>query len=679
MFVRLQDCVSDVVVCSTGAPQGTVLSPFLFTLYTSDFTYSTDSCHLQKFSDDTAIVGCVSEGNDCEYRKVIMDFVEWCELNHLQVNASKTKEMVIDFSRKPSSDIAPVNIQGLDIERVRTYKYLGVHLNNKLDWTDNTDSLYKKGQSRLYMLRRLGSFGVCRPLLRTFYETVVVMVCMLSGSCAPCVFLSCVHCLSSATVPSATVPEAEISSATVPSATVPEAKISSATVPETMCRSALLAFFCWRSARPLWVSVWPSSPTTLPEGVRRRRSPEEVRRRPPEKVNRRIDAGPLEGLSPSAGGFLPPAGSLPSPAAKGGSPAAPPAKGGSAFAAVVGRLRDFTFAAIASHQRRFAVGLQRVYAFVSAAVGLPRGSASAAGGIATVPEAYVFASAVGLLRVPAFATIVRPPEGSCLHLPFAAVTGRLRVFIDAAGRQSFHVTIAITSHPKVFASATVRQRVITDAAGHQRRFAVGLRRASAFAVAAGHQKVPAFVFAFAVAAGHQKVPAFVFALQRNSASVFGLPRDPAFVFPAVGLSKGSASAVASIAGRRRVPGFAVAAGRRRGSDPTIFAAPCSVSSPEGSAYAISCQLRASAPIAGPLTALGAHSCLMLVGQHAYPPGRPPEGFCSDSAPDLHFPRLVLPNPSSKPPPPIPNPSSAHPPPSLLRLFGLSWGHLEAVP
>ncbi|KAI3357206.1 hypothetical protein L3Q82_015663, partial [Scortum barcoo] len=86
----------------------------------------------------------LKEGNDCEYRKVIMDFVDWCELNHLQVNASKTKEMVIDFSRKPSSDIAPVNIQGLDIERVRTYKYLGVHLNNKLDWTDNTDSLYKK-------------------------------------------------------------------------------------------------------------------------------------------------------------------------------------------------------------------------------------------------------------------------------------------------------------------------------------------------------------------------------------------------------------------------------------------------------------------------------------------------------------------------------------------------------
>ncbi|KAI3356778.1 hypothetical protein L3Q82_003316 [Scortum barcoo] len=54
----------------------------------------------QNFSDYIAIVGCVSEGNDCEYRKVIMDFVDWCELNHLQVNASKTKEMVIELQQE---------------------------------------------------------------------------------------------------------------------------------------------------------------------------------------------------------------------------------------------------------------------------------------------------------------------------------------------------------------------------------------------------------------------------------------------------------------------------------------------------------------------------------------------------------------------------------------------------
>lgn len=94
------------------------------------------SCPIVSLSKKKKIIRknkCVSEGNDCEHRKVIMDFVNWCELNHLQINASKTKEMAIDFSRKPSSNIAPVNIQGLHIQIVRKNKYLGVHLNNKTE------------------------------------------------------------------------------------------------------------------------------------------------------------------------------------------------------------------------------------------------------------------------------------------------------------------------------------------------------------------------------------------------------------------------------------------------------------------------------------------------------------------------------------------------------------------
>ncbi|KAF7711488.1 hypothetical protein HF521_000499, partial [Silurus meridionalis] len=60
-----------------------------------------------------------------------------------------------------------------DIVRVDSYKYLGVHLNNKLDWTDNTEAIYKKGQSRLFLLRRLRSFGVQGELLKTFFDSVV--------------------------------------------------------------------------------------------------------------------------------------------------------------------------------------------------------------------------------------------------------------------------------------------------------------------------------------------------------------------------------------------------------------------------------------------------------------------------------------------------------------------------
>ncbi|XP_054643404.1 uncharacterized protein LOC129187756 isoform X2 [Dunckerocampus dactyliophorus] len=90
--------------------------------------------------------------------------------------------MIINFQRK-TSHFTPVNIQGADIELVDSYKFLGVHLNNKLDWSVNTHALYKKGQSRLHLLRRLRSFGVCRTLLRTFYDSVVASAIFYAVGC----------------------------------------------------------------------------------------------------------------------------------------------------------------------------------------------------------------------------------------------------------------------------------------------------------------------------------------------------------------------------------------------------------------------------------------------------------------------------------------------------------------
>ena len=181
-YVRLQHCVSDRVVSNTGAPQGTVLSPFLFTLYTTDFGHNTESCHLQKFSDDSAVVGCISKGDEEEYRAVVGDFVTWCEQNHLQLNVTKTKELVVDL-RRAKAPVAPVSIHGVQVDIVEEYKYLGVYLDHKLDWTRNTEAVYKKGLSRLYFLRRLRSFNICRTMLRMFYESVVASAILYAIVC----------------------------------------------------------------------------------------------------------------------------------------------------------------------------------------------------------------------------------------------------------------------------------------------------------------------------------------------------------------------------------------------------------------------------------------------------------------------------------------------------------------
>lgn len=67
-YVRVENCVSDAVVSSTGVPQRTVLSPFLFTLCTSDLRYDMETCHLQNFSDDSAVVGCIRRRDVAEYQ-----------------------------------------------------------------------------------------------------------------------------------------------------------------------------------------------------------------------------------------------------------------------------------------------------------------------------------------------------------------------------------------------------------------------------------------------------------------------------------------------------------------------------------------------------------------------------------------------------------------------------------
>ena len=52
------------------------------------------------------------------YRSLVEDFVQWCKLNHLQLNTANTKEIVVDFRRsKPA--LLPVSIEGVNVDMVK--------------------------------------------------------------------------------------------------------------------------------------------------------------------------------------------------------------------------------------------------------------------------------------------------------------------------------------------------------------------------------------------------------------------------------------------------------------------------------------------------------------------------------------------------------------------------------
>ena len=55
-YVRLNGALSSVICTNTGAPQGTVLTPFLFSLYTADCRSTDKSCPLVQFADDIELV-----------------------------------------------------------------------------------------------------------------------------------------------------------------------------------------------------------------------------------------------------------------------------------------------------------------------------------------------------------------------------------------------------------------------------------------------------------------------------------------------------------------------------------------------------------------------------------------------------------------------------------------------
>ncbi|KAI5627505.1 gastrula zinc finger protein XlCGF28.1-like [Silurus asotus] len=145
--VRIGNSISSTTTLSTGAPQGCVLSPLLFTLLTHDCAPTHSSNHIIKFADDTTVVGLISKNDKSAYREEVQRLTAWCGANNLSLNVDKTKEMVVDFS-----------------------------------------SITKKAQQRLYFLRRLRKAHLPPPILSMFYRGTIESIL---SSCITAWFGNC--------------------------------------------------------------------------------------------------------------------------------------------------------------------------------------------------------------------------------------------------------------------------------------------------------------------------------------------------------------------------------------------------------------------------------------------------------------------------------------------------------
>ena len=177
--VRIGNLVSSPLVINTGAPQGCVLSPLLYSLYTYDCKPRYDSNIIIKFADDTTVIGLISDDDESAYRDDVNHLVRWCASNDLVLNVSKTKEIVVDF-RKSKSVPSTLIVNNSEVEIVDSFKFLGIHITSNLSWSLQARYMCKKGQQRLYFLRCLKKFHMKPEILVNFYRSIIESI--LTGS-----------------------------------------------------------------------------------------------------------------------------------------------------------------------------------------------------------------------------------------------------------------------------------------------------------------------------------------------------------------------------------------------------------------------------------------------------------------------------------------------------------------
>ena len=125
-----------------------------------------------KYVDDLSIAEWRPSSQKSCLQDAIDNLTNWSMQNNMKLNPSKCFQMNVDFSR--NSPVMPiVSIDDHDLCITAHIKVLGVIIQNDLKWDKNVDSIVKRANTKVHMLRVLRSYGLPHSDLITLYKSFI--------------------------------------------------------------------------------------------------------------------------------------------------------------------------------------------------------------------------------------------------------------------------------------------------------------------------------------------------------------------------------------------------------------------------------------------------------------------------------------------------------------------------
>jgi hypothetical protein len=165
--------------------QGSSIGPASYVVNAGDLKAVTPGNSLVKFADDTYIV--IPASNVDSRTAEIGNVETWACQNNLQLNGSKTKEIIFVDRRRRRQIHQPLPLS--EMSRVSSMKILGVTWTSGLAASEHVGDVIKRCAQTMYALRVLRTHGMNVQSLHDIYRSVVVAK-ILYASSAWCGFTS---------------------------------------------------------------------------------------------------------------------------------------------------------------------------------------------------------------------------------------------------------------------------------------------------------------------------------------------------------------------------------------------------------------------------------------------------------------------------------------------------------